>query len=369
MATIEALHRVAGGAASPWESVTDKMRASGAEASGGLDYLSISDRLPRWQSPDERAELSQARYVTRCELAGAGREPMAHVAFWPGGLSYKRRSPGPMDAKGAGVGGTRGEIRGFSLKSRQRMLERLMRIDWGAGACYFTTLTYHRSCFDKDREDWKRDLQTWRKRLERKYSKTLCGVLWRLEFQPRKSGEHRGQVAPHFHCIVFFDRQMFLPSLRDWVAESWHAIADPMSAEHAKAGTNVERARNVQGEEMGRLLSYLAKYVGKLEKYTVIDRTTGEIMSTGRTWGLWGDVPMAVLGAVRMDQSNYRRFLERVNAKGSACGSWYMEAISEQWEGFRIWGDGGLLMDELLQGIDVVVLPGLGAPAREVMQV
>jgi len=144
-------------------------------------------------------------------------------------------------------------------------------------------------------------------------------------------------------------------------------VVRSQDAKHVKAGTQVVRARNVRGAEMGKLLSYLSKYMGKLQKHTVIDRVTGEILSTGRAWGSWGDLPIVEMGTVEMDWPTYRVFCERVNEWGRSAGSWYLAAINEGWRGYVLLGDGLELFGRLTEGLDVTYCPRRGAPLQGVV--
>jgi len=294
--------------------------------------------------------------AVRRALRSAGRHAGAVAVALPGGVRVKRHTPGP-DNVGEPIPGGRGEVCGFSPDSRRRMIQRLMAIDWAAGPVYFLTLTWHEG-YGSDWRNWKRDLAAWRKRLQYTYGDQLRGAIWRMELQQRKSGLHAGEVAPHFHVALFWNVEPDLASFRQWVSASWHAVADPTSAAHAKACSQVLRARNTSGREMGRLLGYLSKYMGKLQRWRMVNPETGEVLGTGRVWGMWGDPPMRIVATVSMGQGAYGEFLKRVNAKGEGVGSWYLSNVSDQWSGFSIMGDGGELAAELFDGLDVEITSG-----------
>jgi len=92
-------------------------------------------------------------------------------------------------------GGLRGECKGFSDDSRRRLIQRMAQWNLSGLYCAFITLTYP-IIYSEDWHVWKRDLETYVKRLERKYPH-MVGCCWRVEFQKRG--------APHFHLIVAFD--------------------------------------------------------------------------------------------------------------------------------------------------------------------
>jgi len=237
-------------------------------------------------------------------------------------------------------------VHGFSEDSHRRCMRLLMAVDWGGVPAHFVTLTYHREQ-PGGWEAWKRDLRTWRKRLERRWGDRLLALWWRLEFQRRGS--------PHFHLVVWWrgcppNRK----ALQEWVSESWNAVAEPGDEAHLAAGTNVTRVRNTRGEPVARLIAYLAKYVGKLQPYRAVDRETGELLQTGRAWGYSGAVPFARIGTVELSGAEWEMFCSAINRAGEGTGSWYLGAISPEWSGFAIYGDGLLLVDKLLGDIPLL---------------
>lgn len=165
----------------------------------------------------------------------------------------------------------RQEIKGFSFKSRTRLLRLVNSVDQTAckaGDFVFITQTYPKE-FPSARAS-KRDLDTFIKRFERKYDRPW--LVWKLE--PQRRG------APHYHLLVW------LPGVRDdelvrFVATCWHDIAGRGDRNHlawhlGKLGNKpcVERVRDFAG-----VSRYAGKYLGK---------PTGgdeEWQHQGRYWG------------------------------------------------------------------------------------
>jgi len=290
----------------------------------------------------------------RRSVREAGRRAGAVGVALPGGLRLKRRRVGPDPARVGG--GRRGVIQGFSTDSRRRMLLRLQQTDWSAGAVFFVTLTFadDAGAFD-DWSHWKYELKKWRQRLTYQYGERLSGAIWKLELAPRKSGENVGRIAPHFHLALFWKdaKGPNMASFRRWCWSAWHSRIDAV------------RARNTEGIERGKLLSYLAKYMGKLwtlgetgvgmgrtKRGHVFDKATGELFDTGRVWGTWGQPPTSQVAEIELTEAAYIELTRRIAEKGQAVGSWYLGAVSPQWAGFALLGDGDSLLEELCEGIE-----------------
>lgn len=166
----------------------------------------------------------------------------------------------------------RGVVTMFSRSARMRMLRLIAKINWQeVGNSTFVTLTYPDSHYDRknalrtmDRSQFIRDLE--------KFTHKKIPVLWRCEWQPRKTGTHRGLFVPHFHLLVF--GVPFIPhqEVRQW----WRRILDVKGS----LATDVRKVVGIDGA--GR---YLAKYVSK---YTSLDNGAylNNPWMTGRHWGL-----------------------------------------------------------------------------------
>lgn len=169
---------------------------------------------------------------------------------------------------GAGGGGIRGIIGGFSGASRKRMIDLVHQVDRNAvNPPLFVTLTYPGE-YPTDWRVYKRHLDSWLKRLLRRWPG--AGVLWRLEYQRRG--------APHYHVLVF--HVSFIPA--DWLAESWYQVVGSGDSRHLAAGTQVARVHTWRGASY-----YCAKYLAKT--------CEGADLPTGRMWGIRGEVPIDLL--------------------------------------------------------------------------
>lgn len=174
-----------------------------------------------------------------------------------------------------GRGGRREAVKEFSRASRRRMLDLLNSINrQKAPIPLFLTLTYP-DVFPEDMVLVKKHIKTFRERFERKWGR--YPVIWRLEFKRRKSGKNRGKVAPHLHFLFFRDLE---PSVMyEWLSRSWYEVVGSGDPRHLRSGTRVEKVHSWRG-----VLSYAAKYMGKLEQLQGPE-------SPGRFWGVWNRRP------------------------------------------------------------------------------
>jgi hypothetical protein len=157
----------------------------------------------------------------------------------------------------------RGPIRDFSRGSRGRLMRRLASADKDKVmlAPLFITLTYPEE-WPADAREWKRHLEAFRSRWERKYGR--CASIWKMEFQRRG--------APHFHLAVFVGELV----RRSWVARAWYEIVGSGDIKHLLRGAHVRRVRTWRG-----MKSYVSKYMGKEQEAGL------RPAQIGRCWGVW----------------------------------------------------------------------------------
>jgi hypothetical protein len=187
----------------------------------------------------------------------------------------KVKTPAKSAVKG---GGERQACKGFSDNSRRRLIQKMAQWNLNDLSSFFTTLTYP-ALYAQDWRIWKRDLDTFFKRLARKYPE-LVGCCWRVEFQRRG--------APHFHLIMVCSKGCEnLARFRRQIAEMWcEIVADgykmsggdmatyaPEKGKHLRAGTGVEA---VQGRK--QLMAYVSKYLAKVDQANAPEEW-------GRSWG------------------------------------------------------------------------------------
>lgn len=155
-------------------------------------------------------------------------------------------------------------------------METIHRVRRDAPLPHFVTLTF--PDFFPSQDQAKRKLDTWFKRLKRKWPQTAA--VWRMEVIDRKSGVNAGQVAPHFHLLVWGHFE------RDAAAQMWSEVCgEEGNYAHLKHGTDAEPIRSWNGA-----VNYCAKYMSKAGSAYEI---------AGRVWGIHNRAAMPFAPAVR----------------------------------------------------------------------
>lgn len=166
----------------------------------------------------------------------------------------------------------RGNITGFSEKSRRRLRERVHAIRRDTVGV-FLTLTYHET--DPTPEKLKEDFRAFWKVLQRTYNQehvSNLSCVWKMEPQERGT--------PHIHMIVYgvsyIDAQT--------VSKVWHRVTEETSEKHRKSGVDVQTAVN----EDGKLQAYLSKYMAEVYDGWPGAEEGDPWAETGRWWGFKG---------------------------------------------------------------------------------
>lgn len=164
-------------------------------------------------------------------------------------------------------------ISGFTKGSRQRLMRTMSTIDQYKiiGTPLFLTLTYP-AVYSLDPLQWKIDLDTFAKRLIRKYPEIV--IIWRMEFQKRG--------APHYHCMLLNcskTRNYWMPKdMVPFLNTAWFESVGSGNADHFAAGINVQPIKSFR-----HLISYVSKYISKYEEKE-IDVIYPD--GVGRFWGI-----------------------------------------------------------------------------------
>ncbi len=231
-----------------------------APAAGGaaaaLDLT--TPHIPPWRSFSEEIQGNGER--------GEGLE----IGVSLGGTLCKLKGKGVPGGVG---GGMRGKISNFSSDSRRRLLQLLGSLDRTVmDTPLFVGLTYPGVGWSDDPAIWHDHLEAFWKRLKRRYPAAPLAVIWRME--PQKRG------APHFHLLIFGVPSGFLPY--SWVGLAWSSIVGGDEV-HQKRCMRVERVGSWRG-----VMSYAAKYLGKMGGHRFVDSAGVTLEEVGRLWGVKG---------------------------------------------------------------------------------
>ncbi len=126
-----------------------------------------------------------------------GQLPQWMARVWDGGGLVELIGPGIKAARPGGA--KRGRIGCLSPASRSRLLRKMSRLRRDEMPV-FATVTYPDE-FTPEPARWKRDLDALLKRLRRLFP--AASGFWKLELKARQSGQNAGQLAPHFHLLLW----------------------------------------------------------------------------------------------------------------------------------------------------------------------
>jgi hypothetical protein len=185
------------------------------------------------------------------------------------------------------------------------MLDRIHEVRRDADLPQFVTLTF--PDFFPTQEDAKRLLDNLFKRWKRRWPKV--SAIWRMEVKDRKSGSNKGQVAPHFHLLVWGGIDMAQAS------KDWFEVNGESDYAHLKHGTDGQALKSWKGA-----VFYCAKYCAKKDDGAQTD---------GRIWGIHNRAafpadrePRTILCTVR-EACRFRRLVRhyvRASTGRRKCG-------------------------------------------------
>jgi len=167
----------------------------------------------------------------------------------------------------------RGSIRKFSGPARMRMLRACAKINWQLTLpALFITLTTPDSVADCSPDERTTQREAFRRRLESHIGRKVP-ILWRIEWQKRRSGKLKGKLVHHFHLIVCNVQYIHWRLIRKWWALS--------IGSKGILKTWVERI----GSPL-MCASYLCKYMSKIPSLDYAPYLNKD-ESIGRQWGIF----------------------------------------------------------------------------------
>lgn len=264
----------------------------------------------------------------------------------------------------------RGIVSGFSAKSRQNLVRKLVRSDFsgcmaktedgGKHKSFFVTLTYHNfEAVEGKPKLWKEHLNSFRKRVERwikkelalKGGKGLRFAIWKLESQEKRAYtlrvERKKQAMPgervampfipHFHILISFSQFVKCSRFKRFCKSAWNGVTNE-SELHLEHGADSIPAYQKEKKGRAALLGYLAKYLGKeveKAKFGVGKSCVG----TGRAWGEWKKVPEQQGVRYAISDDLYKRACAAASAGAKCLGSNRgLEHVNTHWSRFFAFG-------------------------------
>lgn len=170
-----------------------------------------------------------------------------------------------------GIGAKRGSINSFSRASRLRQLKLVARIDWSrATDGLFISLTYPTGKEIQSARARNIHLHRFRMYMENYLGREIP-LLWRVEWEPRKSGPNAGTWAAHIHIITFTGKFIHHRIVRHW----WRTILQ----HRGDLSTDIDA---LNGKKKFGI--YVAKYTAKPPPASSLDYAAYP-KTEGRHWG------------------------------------------------------------------------------------
>jgi hypothetical protein len=206
----------------------------------------------------------------------------------------------------------RGKIKEFSNKSANNYRKMVGRIPRGQHPTLWQDFTFCDLAMIGKTQKGRVQLNTavmhaFRKKVKRKYP--LLWLMYRKEWEPRKSGTLIGEDLPHNHCLIGGIGEYGHPyTVAAELALMWvdctHIVDKEAYRQALEVALHGKSYRLI--ENLTSALKYVTKYTGKLSDVHLED--------AGRAWGRIGDVPQAEPIIERMTDSEdawFRRLARR----------------------------------------------------------
>jgi len=201
----------------------------------------------------------------------------------------------------------RGDVGAFSKQSRKRVMRLAAKIDWEAlRNSLFISLTYPDQCLPNDKDQRNRHRYLFFRYAEKLLSKEVP-ILWRIEWEDRKSGPNTGLFCPHLHLIACGCRFLSWRRIRRWWGTIVH-VNGPLA-------TDVQKIYDSTHAQM-----YISKYIAKecsLDRVPYLNKGK----SLGRHWGMhrkeqckW--CPIRVMRRISDEQADEIRLMAALQFPG-----------------------------------------------------
>lgn len=257
----------------------------------------------------------------------------------------------PIPNREAPHGSTRGQVNGFSPRSRKRMIDALCKKS-NYTRPLFITLTYTDESLHPTyaSRPYKRDIDALCKRVQAQWPD--AGHIWRVEYVARKSGIFKGRAVAHFHLIVDGVLDDMADLRRTFRAWWWRVITDGKKfGPSPRVDVQVARSRR-------HAMYYVSKYVAKeTKKNNIADEHQHNSADTGRHWAVGGNWQQTALATIRLTRQEYidlKRLCARyLKARRSAFARRLKRGSS--YRGFSVYGLGGDSVEGLTIGAPTIM--------------
>lgn len=224
-------------------------KRTGARAIGAkTDDYTRQNSLQCAPQPDPNEDATSRRTLAR----GTYLHAAGDVTLFPRRLDIDVHPTDPPPLRRRTL--RRGRVTLFSRKSRYNMFRTLAAVELHRHSLpWFATLTYHKR-FPAGRPQLLADMAAFVERLRRRFPH----LAYVKKLEPQK------RTYPHWHLILWsdaFDVEFEHPDTARWIADQWHQIAEPESADHAQHGARVEPIDTYR-----KLIAYLSKYCAKVDE-------------------------------------------------------------------------------------------------------
>lgn len=181
--------------------------------------------------------------------------------------------------------GKRKQVTDISAGARARLLRAIAEIDWEEhlhGS--FITLTLPDEYAALDYATLTKCRHVFIRHVEKEVGKQVP-MIWRKEYKPRKTGIHKGKMAPHYHLACLAK----VPIEWERMLELWQKSIG------TKAYVSVDI---IPVKDAQHAAFYMAKYLTKEEGSGILDYYT-YLNSTGRVWGWHRKSAMVKVGMTK----------------------------------------------------------------------
>jgi len=248
----------------------------------------------------------------------------------------------------------RGEIKEFSRKSANNLKKCIGRTPnlQGMFELTFADDVVKNKTFTERRDYAVNCLRRFKKYLHHTWN---IQIVWKREFETRKSGSLRGEVVPHFHLIFTglsesrvknFDRVMCQ------IMVAWVRIMGSELEAAYKVALNKESYRKIENPKHARV--YIGKYFGKVQEHIP------QGVSIGRCWGRSQSLPQyegVKIPINRNESVIFRRFLARMKRLKKSGNRILTAQVLNGWDTYLWIGEEDIYRFLEFQGIQTENVP------------